>query len=184
MALLRALGASRRQVLGSVMVEALVTGVIASAVGVVLGFGVAIVLRSIMAAIGIDIPADGLTIEANAIIIPMVVGIVITVLSALFPARKASKIPPVAAMRDVAVDDSGQSIGRVVAGFVMVAIGIGLTAVGLFGNSDSGFAARRWRPGLHLLRCGGARTGHRRSGRGGHRSADAGHPWHLRAARA
>lgn len=139
MALLRALGASRRQVLGSVMVEALVTGVIASAVGVVLGFGVAIALRSVMAAIGIDIPADGLTIQANAIVIPMIVGVVITVVSALFPARKASKIPPVAAMRDVAVDDSGQSIGRVVAGLVLVAVGIGLTALGLFG--DNGFAA-------------------------------------------
>jgi putative ABC transport system permease protein len=139
MALLRALGASRRQVLGSVMIEAFVTGVVASAVGVVLGFGVAILLRSAMAAIGFDIPADGLTIEVDAVVIPMVVGVVITVLSAVFPARKASRIPPVAAMRDVAVDDSGRSVGRVVAGAVMVLIGIGLTALGLVG--DGGFAA-------------------------------------------
>ena len=67
MALLRALGASRRQVLTSVMVEALVTGIVASAVGVVVGFGVAIALRSGMAAIGFDIPADGLTIEPRAL---------------------------------------------------------------------------------------------------------------------
>lgn len=141
MALLRALGASRRQVLGSVMIEAFVTGLIASAVGVVLGFGVAIALRALMAAIGFDIPADGLTIEANAVILPIVVGVVITVASALFPARKASRIPPVAAMRDVAVDESGRSVIRVIAGLVLAAIGVGFTALGLFGDSANGFAA-------------------------------------------
>ncbi|HEY6532032.1 MAG TPA: FtsX-like permease family protein [Acidimicrobiales bacterium] len=141
MALLRALGASRRQVLTSVMVEAFVTGVVASVVGVVIGFGVAIVLRSALAGLGFDIPAEGLTIEPNAVVIPFLIGVVITVLSALFPARKASRIPPVAAMRDIAVDDSGQSVARIVAGAIITLLGLALTALGLFGSSDNGLAA-------------------------------------------
>ncbi len=140
MALLRAIGAGRRQVLGSVLIEAVVTGLVASVVGVVAGLGVAVVLRNLLAALGIDIPASGLTIEPNAVLVPIVVGMVITVLSAYFPARRASKVPPVAAMREVQVDESGRSVMRVVAGGLVLGLGIALLFVGLFARPDNAVA--------------------------------------------
>ena len=141
MALLRALGAARRQVLGSVVVEALVTGLVASVVGVLLGFALAIGLRSLLAAIGIDIPASGLTIEPNAVIVPILVGVVITVASALLPARKAASIPPIAAMRDVAHDGDGRSGVRAVIGVLIFGLGLALAALGLWGDVDNGILA-------------------------------------------
>lgn len=140
MALLRAIGASRRQVLSSVLVEALVTGLLASIVGVVAGLGVAIVLRGLFSALGIDIPASGLTIEPNAVVIPILVGVVITVASAFFPARKAGKVPPVAAMRDVHTDESSSSLVRVLGGALVLALGAGLLALGLIADIDNGVA--------------------------------------------
>jgi len=140
MALLRAIGASRRQVLTSVLLEALVTGLIASVVGVILGFGVAIVLRGLLAALGIAIPASGLTIEANAVIVPIVVGVVITVVSAFFPARKASKVPPVAAMRSVQTDDSGRSVVRIILGALVLGFGLLLLFIGLVAKPENGLA--------------------------------------------
>jgi putative ABC transport system permease protein len=140
MALLRAVGAARRQVLGSVMAEALITGVVASAVGVVVGFGVAVLLKGLFSALGIDIPASGLTIEPNAVIVPILVGVVITVASAWFPARRASKVPPIAAMRDVQVDESGRSVVRLVIGALVLAFGLLQLFVGLFAKPDNALA--------------------------------------------
>jgi putative ABC transport system permease protein len=140
MALLRAIGASRRQVLSSVLVEAFLTGLIASVVGVVVGFGVAILLRGLLGALGIDIPASGLTIEANAIVVPILVGVVITVASAFFPARKASKVPPVAAMRSINVDESGRSIVRLALGGLVLALGLLQLFIGLFAKPDNALA--------------------------------------------
>ena len=140
MALLRAIGARRRQVLGSVMVEAVVTGLVASAVGVVAGLGIAIGLRNLFAVLGIDIPASGLTIEPNAVIVPIIVGLVITVASAFFPARRASRVPPVAAMRDVHVDESSRSVIRVALGVVVLALGFLLLFIGLVIRPDNALA--------------------------------------------
>ena len=132
MALLRALGAGRRQVLNSVMVEALVTGLIASAIGVVAGLGVAVLLRDLFGLLGIDIPTTGLTVEAGALVVPIVVGVVITLASAFLPARKASRVPPIAALRNVALDDSGRSVLRAGIGVAVAGVGVGLLALGLW----------------------------------------------------
>jgi putative ABC transport system permease protein len=140
MALLRAIGAARRQVLASVMVEALLTGLVASAIGVAGGVVLAIGLRSAMAGLGIDIPADGLTLGASAIVTPIVVGVVITLASAFFPALKASRVPPIAAMREVALDESGRSVIRLVIGLAVLVLGLGTLALGLFGDTDQPFA--------------------------------------------
>jgi putative ABC transport system permease protein len=137
MALLRAIGAARRQVLTSVLVEALVTGFVASAIGVVVGMGVAVGLRSLLSAFGFGIPATGLTVEPNAIIIPIVVGVLITVASAFFPARKASKVPPVAAMRSVQIDDSSRSVARMILGALILGLGILQLFIGLVSRPDN-----------------------------------------------
>jgi putative ABC transport system permease protein len=140
MALLRAIGASRRQVLSSVLIEALLTGLFASVVGVVVGMGVAVGLRSLLSAFGFGIPATGLTIEPNAIVVPILVGVLITLASAFFPARKASKVPPVAAMRSVQTDDSGRSVARMVVGALILALGVLQLFIGLFAKPDNALA--------------------------------------------
>lgn len=98
LALLRAVGASRRQVKRSVLLEAAVVGLIASVVGFALGLGLAIGLRSAMSLIGGKIPAGPLVVAPLTVVAAFGVGVLITVLAAWLPARRAAKIPPVAAM--------------------------------------------------------------------------------------
>src|SRR5674536_315294 len=97
--LLRALGASRRQILASVVIEAIAIGVIASLVGLVAGIGVAIGLKALLSAVGIPIPSQGVVVTPSAMIISVVIGVGINTLAALSPARKAAKVPPIAAMQ-------------------------------------------------------------------------------------
>ncbi|MET7647383.1 FtsX-like permease family protein [Streptomyces sp. NPDC005426] len=98
LALLRAVGASRRQVKRSVLLEAAVVGLIASVVGFALGLGLATGLRSAMSLIGGKIPAGPLVVSPTTVVAAFAVGVLITVLAAWLPARRAAKIPPVAAM--------------------------------------------------------------------------------------
>ena len=139
MALLRAVGASRRQVLASVLIEAVVVGLIASIVGLVAGIGVAAGLKAILAGFGIDIPSGGIVLLPRTIVVALVVGLVVSVLSALLPARRASKVAPVAAMRDVALDRSGSSKLRLGAGVAVTLLGMAAMGAGLLG--DAGVAA-------------------------------------------
>ena len=136
LAMLRAVGATRRQVMASVLTESAVVGVLASAAGLVAGIGVAQVLTSLLAAFGIELPAGSLVIEPGSMVAAVVVGIAITVASAVLPARRASRIPPVAAMRDLAVDTSAGSQVRIVIGTAVTTFGAGTLAAGLGGAGD------------------------------------------------
>jgi putative ABC transport system permease protein len=136
MALLRAVGASRRQVLGSVVLEAAVVGVVAGALGLVFGVAIAAGLRALFSALGADLPSRSLVITLTTVIVAFVVGLVVSVLSALVPARRASRVPPVAAMRDVDVDRP-HSVRRIVAGAVLTGLSVLLVINGLFGNPDN-----------------------------------------------
>lgn len=98
-ALLRALGASRRQLSRSVLFEALIVGIVGSALGVLAGFGISELLYLAMSAFGIDMPGSGLSLTTSAIVVPMVVGVIITILAAWAPASRAGAVPPVEAMR-------------------------------------------------------------------------------------
>jgi putative ABC transport system permease protein len=133
-ALLRAVGASRRQVIGSLLVESVIIGVIASLIGFAAGIVVAAILKSGLAALGIDIPAGGVVVLPRTLIVALIVGVLITVVSAIMPAFRASRIPPVAAMRDVALDESGTSKVRLLWGTLIVILGGVLTGVGLTGQ--------------------------------------------------
>jgi putative ABC transport system permease protein len=130
MALLRAVGATGRQVRLAVLAEAAVTGLVASAVGVVAGIGVAKGLQLLLSALGVDLPLDSLAITTSTVVISIVVGFVITVVSAVMPARRASKVAPIAALRDVAQDRSAVSMKRLV-------IGVAATAIAVVGLSAS-----------------------------------------------
>jgi putative ABC transport system permease protein len=138
MALMRAIGASRRQVLGSVLLEAVVVGLIASVVGLVVGIGVAAGLKALLAGFGIDIPAGGIVLLPRTVVVALIAGLFVSVASAVFPARRASKVPPIAAMRDVAHDTSGHSRKRVVVGVAVVALGAAAIASGLVGGAAVG----------------------------------------------
>lgn len=99
LALLRAVGASRRQIRNSVAFEAAVVGVIGSVVGLAGGVGLAYALRSALNAAGFALPTGELQLTTRTIVLSLAVGVVVTILSAYAPARRAAKIPPVEAMR-------------------------------------------------------------------------------------
>lgn len=136
LALLRAIGATRRQVLGSVLGEAAAVGLVASLGGLVAGIALASGMKALLGAIGFDIPATGLLVLPRTVVASIVVGMAVTMLSALFPARRAGRIPPIAAMRDVAVDRSARSRRRLIGGAILLTLGIALLVSGL--SSDSG----------------------------------------------
>ena len=109
----------RKQVTRSVMLEALFTGVFASAVGVVAGIATAQGLRWVLKAFSLELPAGTRWSNSRTIVVSMIVGIVVTVVAAYLPARKAAKVAPIEALRDVAVDTSASSKRRVVLGSVV-----------------------------------------------------------------
>jgi putative ABC transport system permease protein len=122
-ALLRAVGASRRQVLGSMVLETLLVGVIASLAGLVAGVGIAVGLKAMFSAFGFAVPAGGLTLKASSLIIAPTVGLVITLIAAIGPSIRGSRVPPLAALRDVAIDRSDASKPRLVIGTLLTLLG-------------------------------------------------------------
>jgi putative ABC transport system permease protein len=125
-ALLRALGASRRHVLTAVIVESLIVGVLASAVGLVAGLGLANGLNALLSAAGFGIPISSLTLDQGTVVTSLVVGVLVTLIASLTPALKASRVAPLAALRDMDVDRSGSSIVRAVVGGLVTASGVAL----------------------------------------------------------
>jgi putative ABC transport system permease protein len=115
-ALLRAIGAKRKQVTRSVKIEALLIGVFGSAAGVAAGVGIAQGLRLVLEAFGMDLPNSATVVNSSAIVVSMIVGVVVTFLAAWLPARKAAKVAPIEALRDVAVEPRTSSKRRVVFG--------------------------------------------------------------------
>jgi putative ABC transport system permease protein len=134
LALLRALGATRRQVLRSVVVEALAIGTVASAIGLVAGIGLAKLLGGVFASVGIELPSTGTVFGARTIIVSLVVGIVVTLLAGLGPALRATRVSPVTAMREGADIPAGR-IGRRAPLFAAIAgaLALGVLGLGLFG---------------------------------------------------
>jgi putative ABC transport system permease protein len=136
--LLRALGATRRQVLSSVLLEAVTVGLLASAVGLGVGVAVAAGLKALFAAMGIDIPAGGIVFGPRTVIIALVVGTVVTVVAALSPARKAGKVAPIAAMQDAVTTSPGYgSKQRIFVGTGVLVLGAAVLFTGLLAHPSS-----------------------------------------------
>jgi putative ABC transport system permease protein len=131
MALLRAIGATRRQVLAAQLLEASVVGGFASVIGLGAGVGVARLLQRMMQAFGIDIPAGGTVFQTRTAVVALVVGTLVTVLSAVGPSLRASRIPPLAALRNVTSDRSSHSPRRLLLGGLVTAAGAGALLLGL-----------------------------------------------------
>ena len=136
LALLRALGASRRQVNRSVLTEAIAVGLLGSTVGLGLGYLLALGLRWLFGRFGLDLSQADFPMTLSAVIASYAVGLVVTAVAGLLPARRASRIPPVAALRDDVALPEGTLRKRVAVGLGMVVVGAGSMAYGL--SSDGG----------------------------------------------
>lgn len=141
-ALLRALGASRRQVTAAVMAEAFVMALLASTVGIGLGWALARGLAAMFSSFGLEIQGTFLSLTTSTLVISYTVGIVVTLVAALMPARRAGRVAPVAAMRDDAVPAKGSLRRRAVIGSVVLVASAAAAFAGLVGAA--GMPAAAW----------------------------------------
>ncbi|MFP5318382.1 MAG: ABC transporter permease [Acidimicrobiia bacterium] len=152
LALLRALGASRRQVLTSVLGESLAVGLFSSLVGLGLGVLVAVGLQGLLKSFGIDLPSTETQFLPRTVIASFAVGVGVTLVAAVGPARRASKVPPMAALRDGAASTAPESLRRrSVAGAVVTGLGAAALFGGLFGGMDNGLPLVGLGAGLTFL---------------------------------
>jgi putative ABC transport system permease protein len=139
LALLRILGATARQVFQMMLFEAIVVGVFASAVGIIFGLGVATLLQTILAAIGIDLPTTSLSLQPRTIVVGMLVGVIVTLVSATLPARRAARVPPAAALRDDTAGSPRKALTlRAKVGATILGLGLIVLFTGLYGSFESG----------------------------------------------
>ena len=135
LALLRAIGATGRQIRWMVVLEALVIGLIGSIVGIAFGYVLALGIRALMNAAGVGLPPGSLVLALRTVVVSLAIGLLLTLVSSLLPARKASRIPPVAAMREDAARTPRKSLRtRAIAGGIVSGLGILFLAMGLFAN--------------------------------------------------
>ncbi|MET7377245.1 FtsX-like permease family protein [Streptomyces sp. NPDC005526] len=130
-ALLRALGAARRQVTAATLVEASAVAVAGSAAGLAGGIGIAAGLQALFPAIGFPFPDGGLVVTPGSMLLPLAVGVAVCLGSALLPAVRAGRTAPMAALRESAVDSSGTSRTRTVTGTALAAASVAVTLAGV-----------------------------------------------------
>lgn len=136
LALLRALGARRRQVIGSVLVEAALVGLAASTVGAALGAGIAVLLPRLAGNTALrDLGLDTATVPPRAVLISVALGVAVTMVAAIAPALRASRVAPVAVLRDISTSDRPPT-RLTVAGAVTGASGVALLVVAFAGGTD------------------------------------------------
>jgi putative ABC transport system permease protein len=134
-ATVRTLGGSRRQVLTSIVIEALVIGVMASLTGLFIGLLLAKGLFRLFDAVGFTLPNSGLVFETRTIVVSLFVGVLVTLLASLRPAIRATRVPPIAAVREGAsLPESRFARFRTIGSLGLTALGFAALAYGLFGN--------------------------------------------------
>ena len=134
LALLRVLGASRRQVGRLVLIEAAVVGFLGSTIGIGFGFLLAMALKALFGVVGLDLADAGLEFRLRTLLVSYAVGMTVTLIAAYLPARRASRVAPVEALREGAQPRSSTISRLLVVGLVLIAIGAGLITVGLVGE--------------------------------------------------
>jgi putative ABC transport system permease protein len=130
--LLRTMGASRRQILRSVILEALIIGLGASIVGLFAGILAAKGITALFKGFGIDLPSQGTVVLARTVIVSLLVGTIVTIVAGLSPARRATRVPPLAALRDDVMPAGRAGRRRTVIASLLTGFGVLLLALGLF----------------------------------------------------
>jgi putative ABC transport system permease protein len=138
--LLRAVGAKARQVRWSVLAQSFLIGLLATIVGIGAGALIALAIRAILDAVGFGLPSFDITIAPVTIIVAAIVGIGVTMAAAISPARRASKVPPVVAMRADYRLGEGEGRRRTIIGAIFLVVGVFLLLTGLFGDPPNGLA--------------------------------------------
>ena len=136
-ALLRAIGASRKQITRAMLIEATVVGLLGSVIGLVAGIGLSAGLSALLRAVNIDIPSGGLVLSQNTVTSTIIIGLIVTVLSAILPARRAGKVPPLAAMRATALEIAEPGRKRLYTGLISIALGLAIIVAVVMGASNN-----------------------------------------------
>ena len=136
-ALLRAIGASRKQITRAMLIEATVVGLLGSVIGLVAGIGLSAGLSALLRAVNIDIPSGGLVLSQNTVTSTIIIGLIVTVLSAILPARRAGKVPPLAAMRATALEIAEPGRKRLYTGLLSIALGLAVIVAVVTGASNN-----------------------------------------------
>ncbi len=131
MALLRALGADGRQVIGSILLESLIIGLLASAAGLVGGIGMALGLKQLLSAIGFDVPTGTVVVLPRTILVSIAGGVLVTMVAAVAPALRAARVPPLAAVRTLGRPTQARRRGTVAVGLALLVAGIAFVVLGV-----------------------------------------------------
>jgi putative ABC transport system permease protein len=140
--LLRTLGASRRQILATVVLEAVVVGLVGALIGIPGGYLVAAGLNALFKAIGFDLPTTGLVMESRTIVVALLVGLAVTLASALVPALRSTRVPPIAALQaHVPPASRRRRLGFAALSALLGLGGLAVLLLGLFGSGSAGTRA-------------------------------------------
>jgi putative ABC transport system permease protein len=159
--MLRTLGASARQVLWTVLLEAVVVGLLASLVGIAGGIGFVAMITSLFKALGFELPTSGLIISGGTVAVALLVGLLSTTLASIIPAFRATRVTPLEALREHPTEQPGHPRRRTVIAAVLAAVGALAIALGLFGTERAGSAFLLMGPGLVLVFVGVAMLSNR-----------------------
>ncbi len=140
--MLRTLGASRPQILTTVMAEALAIGLLGAVIGIGGGYVIAVLLNALFEAVEIDLPTTGLVMETRTIVVSLAIGVVVTLVSSLIPVLRSTRVPPIAALHAVSAPPSRRRrLLYAVLSVLLGLLGLGMMLAGLFGDADPGAAA-------------------------------------------
>jgi putative ABC transport system permease protein len=140
--MLRTLGASRGQILSSVVVEALLIGLAGALLGLAAGFAIAKGLNALFVAIGIDLPTTGLVLKTRTVVVSLAIGLGVTLVSSLIPALRSTRVPPIAALRALEAPPSRRRrLAYAALAGLLCAAGLAMVLAGLFGSASSDAAA-------------------------------------------
>ena len=140
--MLRTLGAARRQILTTVMVEAVAIGLLGALLGLAGGFLIAAAINALFKAFGIDLPTTGLVMESRTVIVSLVVGVLVTLVSSLVPALRSTRVPPIAALHAFSpVPTRRRRLVYLALSVLLGAAGLAMVLIGLFGSGGAGARA-------------------------------------------
>jgi putative ABC transport system permease protein len=140
--MLRTLGASRRQILSTVLSEALAIGLLGALVGIAAGFVIALLLNALLEAFEVDLPTTSLVLESRTVIVSLLVGVVVTLIASLIPALRSTRVPPIAALHAfVPAPSRRRRIVYLVFSTLLALAGLAMVLGGLFSDGDVGSRA-------------------------------------------